>query len=458
MGRRTLGGVVAILLVLTACGPSVPGTAGPSLDLIGAQIRQSTTSLVDPGFVDGAGEGEIDRLAATVITDIGEFWEEAYPATFGSRWEEPRGGFHSVDPSDPAAGPPPCLDAASQVEGNAYYCPGEDVIVWDRGALLPVLTERYGAGAMMMVLSHETGHAVQERSGIGRGRGGLYPPIVIEAMADCYAGAFIRWVLDGNAEHLRLPESELDASLRALITFRDPVGTDNRDSGAHGDAFDRVSAFQDGFDGGPAPCAEITAQNRQFTQRAFTSAEDEARGGNLELPALLDALSADLGPYFTEALGAKGSGWTAPPVEQVAGDPSCGPQGAAAYCRDENVVRVSTSGTVADIHARIGDYGAGTIVASRYALGALGAAALPLSGEQAQRGALCLAGSYTGSLLEPRRDFTVSPGDLDEAVLVLLGYDYPARDIDGGALSSGFDRVAAFRGGVVGGAAACGLG
>jgi len=457
---RAIGGAVALLLVLTACGPSVEGSASASRALVADEIQQSTKSLVDPEFVEGGDGGDIDRLAATVITDIGDFWRETYPATFDGGWTELRGGYHSVDPTERGQDRPPCLDVAEQVEGNAYYCSTQDVIVWDRGALLPVLTERYGAGAMMVVLAHETGHAVQERSGIGRGRGGLYTPIVIEAMADCYAGAFMRWVLDGNAEHLRLTASELDPSLRALITFRDPVGTDGRDSGAHGDAFDRVSEFQDGYDGGASPCAEITSQNRDFTQRSFNNAEDEARGGNLALPELLEALSADLGPYFTEALGAKGTGWTAPAVDQARTAPDCGTgrQGAAAFCAEDNVVRIATDGTIAEVHGRIGDFGAGTIVATRYALAAMSAAELPLTGAEAQRSVLCLAGSYTGSLLKPRREFTVSPGDLDEAVLVLLGYDYPSRDIDGGAIASGFERVAAFRDGVVGGARECGLG
>ena len=95
---------------------------------------------------------------------------------------------------------------------------------------------------------------------------------------------------------------------------------------------------------------------------------------------------------------------------------------------------------------------------TRYAPAALNAAGLELTGAQAQRSALCLAGAYTGSLLRPSREFTVSPGDLDEAVLVLLGYDYPSRDIDGAAMDGGFERVAAFRGGVLGGARECGLG
>jgi hypothetical protein len=58
--------------------------------------------------------------------------------------------------------------------------------------------------------------------------------------------------------------------------------------------------------------------------------------------------------------------------------------------------------------------------------------------------------SKTGSV-------SLSPGDLDKSVGVLLGYDYGSRDTAGKALSTGFDRVLAFRSGFAGGAKACGV-
>lgn len=438
------------------------GTAHPSSTIVADTIERSTTSLVDPGFVQGTDGGEIDRLAATVLTDVQDFWRQRYPEVFGDPWRELEGGFHSSDTADSRAASPPCTGDAANIAGNAYYCSSEDVIMWDRAALLPVLVERHGAGAVMLVLAHETGHAVQARAGVTGGRAegdGLYPTIVTEAMADCYAGAFLRWVVDGKATHLRLTARDLDPALRALITFRDPVGTGNHEQGAHGDAFDRVSAFQDGYAEGARLCSTMTARNREFTQREFTSAADLERGGNLPLPDLVRAMSADLGPYFTGVVEQAGHQWKPPPLETVDSAPACsgGAQGAAAYCPRERSVRVWPDGRLNELHTAIGDYGTGTLLASRYALAALHAAGRPLEGARAQRAVLCLTGAYTGSLLRPERDFTVSPGDLDEAVQVLLGYEYPARDVAGGALGSGYERVEAFRGGVTAGAADCGL-
>ncbi|QFU87035.1 neutral zinc metallopeptidase [Amycolatopsis sp. YIM 10] len=464
---RTPATLIALALAvvsIAACGTAVRGTAVRSPAVIAEDLARNTNSVVEPDFVNGTDGGDVDRLAATSITDIQSYWKATFPAVFGGPWEDLRGGFYSVDTADTDAEPPPCTESAATISGNAYYCSNGDVIVWDRAALLPVLTERFGGGGVVLVLAHEMGHAVQQRTGLGRGgdrdSAALYPGIVIEAMADCYAGSFVRWVVDGNAEHLRIDPGELDSLMRALITFRDPLGTSHREESAHGDAFDRVSAFQDGYDSGPKLCADINASNRAFTQRAFLSAEDEARGGNLPLPDLLPAISGDLGTYFSRELSASGHEWAPPKIEQVTTEPRCtgGEQGAVAFCPQQNSVQVREEGTLGDIHTNIGDFGTGTVLASRYALSALNAAGKPTTGEPAQRGTLCLAGAYTGSLLNPQGDFTVSPGDLDEAVQVLLGYDYPARDVDGGSIKSGFDRVSAFRGGVVGGTKACDLG
>ena len=70
---------------------------------------------------------------------------------------------------------------------------------------------------------------------------------------------------------------------------------------------------------------------------------------------------------------------------------------------------------------------------------------------------LCLTGTYTGALLRRDNGFGLSPGDLDEAVQVLLGYDYGSRDITGTGLPSGFARVGEFRTGALDGSAGCGL-
>jgi predicted metalloprotease len=69
---------------------------------------------------------------------------------------------------------------------------------------------------------------------------------------------------------------------------------------------------------------------------------------------------------------------------------------------------------------------------------------------------VCLSGAYTGHLVDGVA-FTLSPGDLDEAVQVLLAEDWVARDSGGRTdpAEHGFDRVATFRAGYLAGPQSC---
>jgi len=66
----------------------------------------------------------------------------------------------------------------------------------------------------------------------------------------------------------------------------------------------------------------------------------------------------------------------------------------------------------------------------------------------------CLAGSWTHDMLDRGRTgqgVTLSPGDLDEAVAALLAF---GRAQEGGGATA-FDRIAAYRKGVLQGLGAC---
>ena len=448
--------LTTVLVTTTACTHLVAGTP-TSGDAV-------TKGTVDPAFIQGTDGGPIDQLAATAITDVDSFWEETFPTTFGERWQPLEGGIYSVDTSDPSAKPPPCTEKASDVEGNAFYCPSADAIAWDRAALLPVLKDRFGDAAVVIVLAHEMGHAVQNRMGITpeaeRRDPAKYPTILTEAMADCFAGSFIKWVNDGKSEHLDIGSDTLDSALGALITFRDPVGTSPDDQSAHGNAFDRVSAFQDGYQQGTKFCAAMTVQNRPFTQEAFTSADDRDRGGNLPFDEMLESITPDLNAYYKALVESTGGTWVQPEATATETEPDCsGDQGPVAFCPAEKSVEIEVKEDLPELHAEIGDYATGVLLASRYGLAAMSQVGVDVEGEAAATGALCLAGTYTREVFTRQQGFGLSPGDLDEAVRVLLTYDYAARDASGGsALDPGFKRVEVFRGGVLEGVESCGLG
>jgi hypothetical protein len=65
----------------------------------------------------------------------------------------------------------------------------------------------------------------------------------------------------------------------------------------------------------------------------------------------------------------------------------------------------------------------------------------------------CLAGSWTNDQLkrQPGEGLTLSPGDLDEAVAALLAFGRAGEE----AGTSAFDRIAAYRNGVLRGLSAC---
>ena len=285
--------VCAVVALLgSGCAAAVDGQAFAS---------PAVSAGIDPGFVKGNDGGDDDRLAAAVLHDLEGWWGGQFPKLANGARFTPLKGYFSVDSSHDGPGPP-CTESASEVEGNAFYCPRADIIAYDRAALLPVLRQKFGDSAVIVVIAHEFGHAVQQRleasSPTAAGLSSGAPTILSEGQADCYAGGFLRAVHDGATPDLRTGDKGIDAAMNALITFRDPVGTDAADDRAHGNAFDRVSSFQDGYDGGPAACAGMTLQNRTFTQQSFATLSDAQSGGNLPLPDLLRAMGTDLDRYF----------------------------------------------------------------------------------------------------------------------------------------------------------------
>ena len=438
---------VVVALLTAGCTQVVPGRASA----IGAQ---TTAAVAAPNVVPLP--GDTDGIASAAVAALQEHWRAEFPAVFGREWRDVD-GFVPIDPGDPSGPEAPCVDGRADVADQAYYCPAADVVVWDAAGLLPGLHERFGPPGVVIVLAHEVGHAVQNRLGIDEAQArdpGRYPTILLEAMADCYAGSALATI----GPYLGLGVEERDAALLALVGFRDPLGVVADDASAHGNAFDRVSAFQDGFDDGAARCADMSLDNRTFTQRRFGSAADEARGGDLPLSRLLEAVGSDARGWFTAVGAARVPGWQAPPLSTTSacGDRDLDGQGPARFCATDGAVSVDRAG-LAPLHRDLGDFAGATLVASRYGLAVLRATGAPTEGAAAGTAAVCLAGAYTGRLFDSTGTFTLSPGDLDEAIQVLLEDDWATRDSAGAVAAGqhGFDRVARFRAGLLGGPDDC---
>ena len=240
---------------------------------------------------------QYDASIDSTIADIQSFWSTALPDAYGQPYESiPSDRVFAYSESNP---PPNCEDGGQtqapyeEVAGNAFYCGNGDFIAYDEQGLLPKLREHFGEFAVGLVLAHELGHAVQARVGYD-------PPATVyfEQQADCFAGAWAQHVADSDDENVHLSSSDLDTALAGLLTLSDPSGIDGGQEGAHGNGFDRVGAFQDGYEGGAQVCAAYATDPPDVTEAGYASYQDQASGGNLPLDEMTATVTKSLDEYW----------------------------------------------------------------------------------------------------------------------------------------------------------------
>ncbi|MFI2283009.1 metallopeptidase [Nocardia beijingensis] len=427
---------------MTASGPNGPRKGVPDAPLT----------------AENGDGGAVDKLALNTIADVQDFWTTEYPEHFPGTFK-PVTRFISWDAKAPRTQSVKFCKSDTYQVVNAAYCGGDHTIGWDRGVLLPKLVQKYGEMAVVMVLAHEYGHAIQ---GQARLAGLLTPPLVQEQQADCLAGVFLRHVAEGDSAHFTLNTTDgLNAVLGATVAVRDRDPNDP--DSVHGSAFERVTAVQIGYTDGADGCKKITrkeiAQRRGNLPTTFEPGEEQA-----QLPvdtAALTSLSTALTKIFPV---------TRTPQFDYSGVGRGCSDGAAtrpvSYCPSAN--RIGTDvpalarrgGTMADddpLSAVVdGDYNAFVVFVSRYVLAVQQDRKLSLTGaETAGLRTACLSGVVTTRLSEPGSDPHLSAGDLDEAVSGLLADGLAAADVNGKVVPSGYQRLEAFRTGVLDGESAC---
>ncbi|MFD6859620.1 metallopeptidase [Rhodococcus sp. NPDC060090] len=434
--------------------PVVSGPTGPRSGVPDADVMIENT--------DG---GAIDTLSGNAIADIESYWEQEYGSIARGEFE-PVGTIISWDPSE-RRGPRFCGESTYDFI-NAAYCSGGDVIGWDRTYLMPQLVEDFGPMSAVTVLAHEYGHAIQYSAGTVADDD---PGIVFEQQADCFAGAFIRHVAEGDSEHFELNTADgLNNVLASMVLFRD--SDPNDPDSIHGSAFERVTAVQIGFTDGASTCRRIDAAEIESRRADLPQYFDSSDDGelpitaesvetifesfhhvfDLESPPQLDLSGADLGCSDAK---------TTTPVSYCPSTDTVGvdlEELAAVGTPD----RSRRDGFSADVR---GDYNAYVLVASRYALAVQQEAGQSLTDARTALRAACLSGVISAALspfstvaakLGPDSEMVwLSPGDLDEAVSGLLRDGLAASDVNGNTVPSGFARVDAFRTGVLSGETAC---
>ena len=417
-----------------------------------------------------------DDFVAAALADLREWWARELPATYGIEFVPLAGGVVAASP-DRAEPLPGCGSAETTYqeinEYAAFYCPIGDVMLYDDGpdSLLGALASEFGPAVMGVVLAHEYGHAIQERVGV---LDQDLATVVTEQQADCFSGAWVAHARSGDATLVRLDDTDVRSALIAMVTVRDPVGVDQFSEGGHGSAFDRVGAFQEGFLGGVARCAELVENPLRLMPNTFRSDDDVVNDGDLDFgfedgdiaPLIVEALQR----YWAFQLGELGVAYeplTLVPeadVATVACDGARRPLVVGlAVCPADTTVHVDErfARQLYDdpIEGRA-DFAVGYLIGTGWADAVQDRIGSTLTGEARALANDCLVGAWSLDLfpreLRPGEDEErpgISPGDLDEAVLAAIGVGDPRFDDD--RIGSAFEKIDAFRDGVLGGFEAC---
>lgn len=452
---------VVVTLLLASCTTTVQGTA---ISIFADPFRVAGIPAVDgesglrsdaigpSRVVIGTDGGDIDEFGRNAISDVEEFWEAHYGETFDGGFE-PVEKVYSWD-SDGANSEFCGGDTLGLV--NAGYCSDDHTIGWDRGVLMPALRDANGDMAMVMVLAHEYGHAVQEQAGLVNED---TETLVAEQQADCLSGVYMRWLAEGNSPRFTLSTGDgLNSVLSAMIAFRDPlVMTDAQYLGnPHGSAFERVSAFQFGFSDGAATCAAIDAEEIAQRRGDLPVMLNVDESGELEITEesvqqIVDVMNVLFAPDDPPNLE----------FDTTTDCPDSRSNDPAVFCPATNTIVVDLP-ALQDLAAPSGDGGLATgdntgysVVVSRYVVALQQDRGVSLDDAEAALRTACLTGVATAKMTEQvttpgGNTIALTAGDLDEAVSGILTNGYAASDVNGDTVPSGFSRIDAFRIGVLG--------
>jgi predicted metalloprotease len=409
--------------------------------------------------VQGTDGGRMDVLASHAVSDVEEFWGAVYSETFDGAFQ-PVEALISWD-ANGFDGQPFCGEDTFGLV-NAGFCVDNNTIGWDRGEMLPALHEANGDMGVAMVLAHEYGHSVQRQAKLNK-KG--TDTLVLEQQADCFSGAYMRWVAEGNSPRFTLSTGDgLNNVLAAVIAFRDPLlseGDAEVGVNEHGSAFERITAFQFGFIDGASSCARIDIKEVEQRRGDLPVLLPEHQTGEWQVSeesvrAIVDAVGVLFSPANPPQLSFDAS--------SASDCPNARPSSPVSYCPATNTIVVDlpelevmgapSEGEVGGLVT--GDNTAYSVVVSRY-MHAIqhehGGVVLDNAGAALRTA--CLTGVATTKMTKQvttpdGNTIALTAGDLDEAVSGMLTNGLVAGDVNGETVPSGFSRIDAFRVGVLG--------
>lgn len=401
-----------------------------------------------------------DGLMVATITDLEQFWADEMPRVFAKPYVPLALGVIPAYPGKTDYPPNNCISQYPDVEGNGFYCPSSDLIAWDDVGYAANGYADHGSGAITGLMSHEWGHAIQARTGLYDSATDV-PTTVVETQADCYSGAWFAHIARGESSLLSFTDADIRSGLLDTALSADPVGYTPTDEDAHGAGFDRVGAFQDGFNRGVEQCATYIDNPPPITEFGFDDSyigDDDP--GDLPYDDLVLSIPQDLNTFWTatlpdsfQPLTATQFSGTPPTCDGLTSDQIT--QSLAIYCPANGTVLVNDDAARVQVD-RIGDFSAGYFLASAWAEAAQTSVESTLSGVKRILYNDCFVGVWAKSL--PITDdgsgrLQLSPGDLDEAVATAIQFADDSTDI--GVNGGAYEKVDAFRHGALSGISGC---
>jgi len=228
-GRTVRGGPAVRALLALVGAVLLLGGCAIAVDSGGGGGGNSPIDSVNRDNLDTDEQGAVDATNA--------FWRETLPEEFRQSYRSPQvlGAYLGEDG--------PSCSGEPSAPFNAFYCPSQDFLAWDEN-LMATGYQRIGDAWVYLIIAHEWGHAIQARLRADQ------VSVAAELQADCFAGATLFGAADrGLLQFERGDTQELQETLTAVAD--DYPWTKQSD---HGDARQRIRAFNQGAKGGVRAC------------------------------------------------------------------------------------------------------------------------------------------------------------------------------------------------------------
>ena len=302
------------------------------------------------------------------------------------------------------------------------------------------------------------------------------PTVATEQQADCFAGA---WAGSGRRRR---------SVGRAVHRRRHPRGADRHDQsaatrsgidqftapGGHGSGFDRVGAFQVGFQQGPGSCAELIDDPLPLMPTQFIDQRDIANEGNApfgyERRRAVRIPVPDLNLLWDNDLDSEFANFEPLTLVSVQRSPrSIVPRRSGSSnsvsrcarprtrCTSTSPLRSSCTTSWATSRSATCSESPGRSTSRSPARQICAASRAPAQND-------CLVGAWVKTVIPDPRPVScpprvtragrsISPNDLDEAIQTAIVIGDPTSSTD--VLGSAFEKIDSFRQGVLGGIDAC---